>query len=349
MFKKPKKLERGSKIAVVSPSWGGPGSFPHRYEAGKRQIEEVFGFEIVEMPNTLKSAEFIYKNPKARADDIMEAFYRKDIDGVFASIGGQETIRVAPFIDLDIIKENPKVFLGYSDTTIIHYLCYKANLVSFYGPSVMSGFAENGGIPKYLIQNFNRVICDSQNLNTIEPNKNGYIIDAPSWNDPKNQNISAKINVKNTYIGNRVINGSGIVEGHLIGGAIESLESLKGTSLFPSIEKWRGGIFFIDISEEMQDINLFKRMFRHYGVLGILQELSGIMVGKTMGLKEMQDKYEKAILDVIIEELSLKDLVIFSNMDFGHIRPIFTIPYGVKARLNTENASFSIIENSVIN
>lgn len=348
MFIKPKKLKKGSKIAIVSPSWGGPGAFPHRYEAGKRQIEEVFGFEVIPMPNALKSEEFVYRNPKARADDIMEAFSRKDIDGIFASIGGQETIRVAPFVDLNIITENPKVFLGYSDTTIIHYLCYKANLVSFYGPSVMSGFAENGGIPEYLIQNFNKVICNSQNFNTIESNNKGYIIDAASWSDVKNQSIPAEINLKNTYIGNRVINGYGIVEGHLIGGAIETLESLKGTDLFPSIEKWRGGIFFIDISEEMQNIDIFKRIFRHYGVLGILQGLKGIMLGKTMGLKDMQDQYEKAILDVVVGELGLKDLVIFSNMDFGHIRPIFTIPYGVKARLNTETASFSIIENSVI-
>jgi muramoyltetrapeptide carboxypeptidase LdcA involved in peptidoglycan recycling len=71
---KPPKLNIGDKIATVSLSWGGAGDKLWRYEIGKRRLEEVFGLEDVEMPNTLKCTEFIYLHPEKRAEDLMTAF-----------------------------------------------------------------------------------------------------------------------------------------------------------------------------------------------------------------------------------------------------------------------------------
>ena len=130
---KPQKLNPGDRVATVSLSWGGPGTFPQRYEAGKRQLQDEFGVQVVEMPNTLKDADWLARNPKARADDLMQAFADSSIKGVFSTIGGEDSIRLLPYIDLTVIGDNPKVFLGYSDTTISHLVCYKAGLVSFYG------------------------------------------------------------------------------------------------------------------------------------------------------------------------------------------------------------------------
>lgn len=69
---KPKKLSKRDKVATISLSWGGAGEFPNRYNVGKQQIEKEFELEVVESKHALKSAEWIYKNPKARADDLME-------------------------------------------------------------------------------------------------------------------------------------------------------------------------------------------------------------------------------------------------------------------------------------
>lgn len=68
---KPQKLTPGDKVAVVSPSWGGAGQFPHRYETGKRQLAEVFNVEVVDMPCATKPADWVAQNPKARAEDLM--------------------------------------------------------------------------------------------------------------------------------------------------------------------------------------------------------------------------------------------------------------------------------------
>ncbi len=109
---------------------------------GKGQLEETFGLTVVETKNSLKSAEWIYKNPQVRADDLMEAFSDNSIKAIISNIGGDDSIRTLPFIDLSIIKNNPKIFLGFSDTTITHIACYKAGLVSFYGTSLLVGFAK---------------------------------------------------------------------------------------------------------------------------------------------------------------------------------------------------------------
>src|SRR5215467_6294315 len=149
---KPQKLSPGDKIATVSLSWGGPGTFPHRYEIGKRQLQDEFNLQVVEMPNTLKEADWLARHPQARAEDLMQAFADPALKGIFSTIGGDDSIRLLPYIDLDIMRNNPKIFLGYSDTTISHLICYKAGLVSFYGPSLMAEFAENGGMFPYTLQ-----------------------------------------------------------------------------------------------------------------------------------------------------------------------------------------------------
>ena len=134
---------------MVSPSWGGPGTVPARYAAGKRQFEQGFGIEMVEMAHTLAPADWVRANPQARAEDLMAAFADPGIVGIVASIGGDDAIRLIPYLDLELIRRNPKVFIGFSDTTSLHLACYAAGITSFYGPSLMAGFAENGGIHRF--------------------------------------------------------------------------------------------------------------------------------------------------------------------------------------------------------
>ncbi|MEJ7685278.1 MAG: LD-carboxypeptidase [Segetibacter sp.] len=155
---KPQLLQHGDKVATISLSWGGTGNLLHRYQQGKKQLQETFGLEVVETTNALKPADYISKNPKARADDLMEAFSDKSIKAVISNIGGEDSIRTLPYTDLSVIKANPKIFLGFSDTTVTHFACYKAGLTSFYGTSLLVGFAENGGMHPYQIDDIKRTL-----------------------------------------------------------------------------------------------------------------------------------------------------------------------------------------------
>ena len=94
----------------------------------------------------LRDPNWISRNPQARADDLMQAFADPSIKAIISMIGGDDSLRILPYIDLDVIRSNPKIFMGYSDTNVTHFACWKAGLSSFYGPSFMAGFAENGGL-----------------------------------------------------------------------------------------------------------------------------------------------------------------------------------------------------------
>lgn len=116
---KPQKLQPGDKVATVSLSWGGPGTHPQCYEAGKRQLQDEFDLTVVEMPHSLHDAGWLHRHPQARADDLMQAFADPSIKAIISTIGGDDSIRILHYLDLDVIRSNPKILLGYSDTTVL--------------------------------------------------------------------------------------------------------------------------------------------------------------------------------------------------------------------------------------
>ena len=96
----------GSRIAAISLSWGGPGTLPDRYQIGKRQFEEEYGVTVLETEHALRDAVWLSKNPVARADDLMAAFADETIDGIISTIGGEDSIRTLPYLDLDLIRSD---------------------------------------------------------------------------------------------------------------------------------------------------------------------------------------------------------------------------------------------------
>ncbi len=340
---KPKKLNRGDKVATISLSWGGAGEIPSRYAVGKKQIQDVFGLEIVETRNALKSAEWIYKNPKARAEDLMEALEDSSIKAIISNIGGDDSIRLLPYLDLEIIKKNPKIFIGFSDSTVTHFCFYKAGVTSFYGTSTLVGFAENNGMYPYQIKDIKRTLFSNEIIGKIPQNKDGWTSERLDWFVPENQNISRKLTKSNGW---KFLQGSEIVTGKLLGGCLDVLETLKDTPLWVKPKDWQGKIMFIEPSEAQVPPHYFKWILRNYAASGILHNINGFIMGRPYDYKYVKE-YEEALLQVIRDEEGLKNLPIITEMDFGHTCPTFTLPYGVKAEINPINKSFSVIENAL--
>ena len=341
---KPRKLNPGDKIATVSPSWGGPSVFPHRYQAGIRQLQEELGLQVVEMPNTLRDADWLSRNPRARAEDLMQAFADPSIKGIFATIGGDDSIRLLPFLDVNIIRNNPKVFLGYSDTTISHLVCYKAGLVSFYGPSIMAEFAENCGMFPYVVQSLRKTLFSSDRIGEVKPETEGWTVERIDWADPANQQIKRKLNPSTGW---KFLQGNGVHRGHLMGGCLEVVDWLRGTEFFP--ENWQDAILFLETSEEAPPPEMVARTLRVFAAMGLLSRLSGILFGRPGGgvpLKKFEE-YDQAILQVVNHEEGLKDVPVITHMDFGHTSPMFVLPYGLQAEIDVESKRFSILENAV--
>lgn len=191
---KPKKLKKGDKVAIVSLSSGlaGEEMFRHRYELGKKRLEQL-GFNVVTMKNALKGIEYLYNHPEKRAEDFMDAILDKDIKGIICNIGGDDTIRLLPYIDFEAIANNPKVFMGYSDTTINHFIMQKAGVVSYYGPAVMTDFAENNSMHTYTLKYINEVLLENSEDIVIK-SSDKWTSEYLDWAIEENDNIARKMN-----------------------------------------------------------------------------------------------------------------------------------------------------------
>ncbi len=340
---KPNKLQAGDTVATVSLSWGGAGdkNLLWRYELGKRRLKEVFGLNVLEMENTLKGSDYIYNHPEARAKDFMDAFKDPKIKGIFSCIGGDDSIRILPYIDFDLISKNPKIFLGYSDSTIGHLICYKAGITSFYGPSILAEFAENIKIFDYTQEYIDKTLFTNNSIGLI-PAADKWTGDRIEWTeDNKDEPKTMKDN-----LGYEFLQGNSIVKGRLFGGCIEVLEMAKGTILWPETTTFEGTILFFETSEDTPHPDYLLYWLRNYATQGILQKAKAILFGKPY-----QEKYYneyKEIIMTVVNENKIHDTPIVYNMTFGHNQPMFIIPYGVLAEVNCQEKTFSILEAGVM-
>lgn len=338
---KPKKLIRGDKIATVSLSWGGAGdeAIKERYFIGKKRLEDIFGLKVIEMEHTLKGSEYVYNHPKERAKDLMDAFLDKEVKAIISCIGGEDTIRLLPYIDFEVIKNNPKIFMGYSDTTVNHYMCYKAGLSSFYGPAILTDFAENVEMSEYTINSIMKTLFSDAVIGDIAQSKE-WTSEYLTWDDINNNNIKRTFKENTGY---ELLQGKETVRGHLIGGCLEVLEMIKGTELFPKLEDFNGAILFFETSEETPKPEYIRWWLRNYGTSGILNRINGIVFGKPKG-EVCYEEYKEEILKVL-KEYNREDMPVLYNLSFGHCEPKFLIPYGAMAEINCEEISFSILES----
>ncbi|WP_097677641.1 S66 family peptidase [Schnuerera ultunensis] len=343
---KPKKLKKGDTVATVSLSWGGAGDkeYRYRYEIGKKRMEELFGVNVIEMPNSLRGSEYLNNNPKARAEDLMNAFKNKEVKAIFSNIGGDDTLRLLPYIDFEIIKRNPKIFMGYSDTTVNHFMCYKAGLTSYYGPSVLGEFAENVEMHDYTIKWIQKSLFSNETIGEIMPSEY-WTSQWLAWEKEENSKIKRKMNMEKR--GHEILQGKGKVRGKLIGGCIEVLDWLRGTTLWPSLDEWENKILFLETSEDKPTPDYIRWYLRALNALGIFGRINGLIIGKPQDEKYYEE-YKDEYLKVIRDEAKRDDLPIMYNMNFGHTAPMFILPYGVEAEIDCDNKKFRINESGTV-
>jgi muramoyltetrapeptide carboxypeptidase LdcA involved in peptidoglycan recycling len=345
-LKKPRNLKPGSRIAIVSPSWGGPSRLPARYEMGVRELRERFGFDVVEMPHARADATWIWRNPQARADDINAAFADSSIEGIFTSIGGDDSVRILPYLDPRVIRDNPKVFLGFSDTTTLHTFCLLAGLQTFYGPSVMAGIAENGGMFGYTESWLRKVLMSSEAIGELKPSSE-WTADTAFWEGSGNDGKQRGDMQRNA--GWKWLQGDKRVEGHLVGGCLDVFEFFKGTQWWPGLEVWDGAVFYWETSEDAPSPNEVTHWLRNYGMLGILDKIVAMVVGRPAGYTaEQRDEVDKEIVRVVAEEFGRGDMPIVTGLDFGHTSPQMVIPNGGRMVIDPGKRTISLPEGGTV-
>jgi len=347
-MKKPQRLRRGDKVAIVSLSRGmlGEPQFIHKYHIAKARLERDYGLTVVAMPNALRGVDYLYRHPEARAADWMDAFRDPSIKAVFNAIGGDDTIRLLPYVDFAVLRDNPKIFTGFSDTTSNHFMMYRAGVVSYYGASVMCDLAE------YVrINDYTRAMLD-QTL--FHPRPTLEIPSSPFWYDDEDEKIDWKeenMHRAKAYrpeeLGYELLQGSGVAEGALLGGCLDVFPEFVGTSIWPSVDEWRGKLLFLETSEEDMSCDLLTWYLRNLAAQGIFDAVTGILVGKP-ARRSKYEPYKAVYRRVVGFEAGRPDLPILYNVNVGHACPIGVLPIGVRARLDADAKTLTLLEPATL-
>lgn len=354
----PQRVKRGDKVAIVSLSSGilGESFVKHELDLGVKRLEEM-GLIPVFMNNSLKGLDYLNKHPEARAEDLKQAFKDKSIKMIISAIGGEDSYRLLPYLLSDEefmqnVKNNPKIFTGYSDTTTTHLLLQKLGLNSFYGPAFITDFAEfeEDMLPytKNAISYF------------FNPTSSLQILSSDVWYKDRTDFSPDAVGTKREAFkenrGYEVLMGSGKANGKLLGGCIEVLAFLTGKYLpdenrtqilnkypiFPSKDEWKDKILFFETSEKEMTPEEFKFVLNILKEEGVFDLISGLIVGKPH-----DEKYYSEYCDIIKEELKSYNFPVLANLNFGHSFPRMVLPYGADAEIDADNKTLTILNSAI--
>ena len=349
---RPKKLNKGDKIAVVSLSRGllGMPFCKHELKIGLQRLKD-FGLVPVVMPNALKDINYLENHPEEKASDLKTAFMDDDIKGIICAIGGDDIYRTIPYLMEDkefinAVKTHPKVFMGFSDTTNNHLMFYKLGLQTFYGQAFLTDLAElDTEMIPYTKKYFEKLFMDSH---TYE------ITSSPVWYferenfGPEEIGKSRKSQIEKHRF--EVLNGKVKVVGNLYGGCIESLydaytgerhgddnEIYAKYNLLQTLDERKEKILFLETSEEQIFPDKLEQILMTLKNNKILENVKGILVGKPMN-----EKYYEEYKEVYKKVFANLDTPILYNINFGHSIPRCIIPYGAKAIIDYDNKKITI-------
>ena len=315
MLVRPRHLSPGDTLGIISPASAAPD-----WKAVERAIArlEGLGFRIKLAPHVRKRNGFLAGTDRERASDLMRMFTDKKVNAVLCVRGGYGTARLLPKLDYDVIRANPKIFVGFSDITSLHCaFLMRAKLISFHGPMLVSDFAD-ADMPEFTQESF---------LETLSGER-GDVVDGYTGNTVKTLRRGAAC-------------------GQLIGGNLALLCTLIGTPWQPS---FKGRILFLeDVGESPYR---FDRMLTHLLNAGLLQQLSGIAIGLNADCEDPKaataKEYRQTLDDVLRERLLPLKIPVVSGLPFGHVPQNATLPVGIKVMLDATRGRLRAEEPCVV-
>ena len=315
---RPKALKTGDTVGLITPSTYV--SDPDRLQLARRTAE-YFGLRAKVGRNVSKRTGYLGGSPAERLEDLHAMFRDPEVKAVFAIRGGYGSEQILDGIDYDLIRRNPKIFVGYSDITAMHLAIQKrAGLVTFHGPVVLSQFTE------YTQKWFRKALFETEPL--------GKVLNPPESNQLRPKHMLRTIRP-----------GSG--RGRLIGGNLTLISTTMGT---PYEIETRGRILFLeDVDEQPYSID---RMLTQLRLAGKFAGVAGIVFGECHDCKprEFQPSFESTfslgeVLDEILRQISVP---VLGGLTIGHTDDQLTLPEGAMARLDADRQELVIEESGVV-
>lgn len=357
---KPKRLHEGDKVAIVSLSSGvlGEPFAAHELSLGIARLKE-FGLVPELMKNSLAGIDYLKNHPEARAQDLKQAFCDKDVKAIICAIGGNDTVLTIPYLLGDAefekcVKENPKIFLGYSDSTTNHLMFQALGMETFYGMALLTDLAEfEDDMLPYSKKSFEYL---------FNAKKNHKILSAQTWYKDRKDFSPAAVGTKRESVkeqnGYLSLGANTTGRGILIGGCIDSLGALmfkirenddidlskideitKKYDFLPKKEDFDGKILLLETSDGKMSPETYRKIIEAFKKFGAFENLSGLIVGKPID-EVYFDEYKK----ILMEELESYNFPVLYNINIGHAYPHTILPLGALAEVDGKNKTLTILE-----
>jgi muramoyltetrapeptide carboxypeptidase len=308
---KPQKLTKGDTIGIISPA----GSIfdVSKLENAKKYFEEK-GYKVLISEHAQAQESYLAGSDTDKIEDIENLFQNKDVKAIICSRGGYGTLRILDKLNYNIISENPKIFVGYSDITSLHSaINKKAGLITFLGPLAVSDFGSDE-IDEFTEENFFKMLAGDQPLPQVFPNAFEYLC------------------IK-----------EGVVEGALAGGNLAVLCSMIGTQYFPDVKNKI--LLLEDIGEPVYKIDRFLTQLE---LTGVLSQISGLLFAKFTKIGEDEDKLEKQVIELVREKTTSLNIPVGYGFSACHLKSKLTLPLGLNYRFDANKGKLVLIESPFI-
>lgn len=319
----PEKLQAADKIMIIAPARGTKIIGQDVRDIARERLESL-GLEVVFAPNAI-DANWDYMGSASiekRVEDIHTAFADKNIKGILTIIGGANSNQLLPYLDYELIKNNPKIFCGFSDITALeNAILAKTGMVVYYGPHFSSLGMKHGC--DYTFEHFIKMIMkdgkDEISPSTVWSDDLWFI-------DQEKREFEASESYWNIH--------DGETSGTIIGGNLCTFNLLLGTAYRPAFVQ--DTILFVE-DTEASPLADFERNLQALIYQPDFHNVKGIVIGRF----QKGSKVSREGLEYIINtKEELKNIPVLANVDFGHTAPLLTIPLGGTAFLKNGKLSF---------
>jgi muramoyltetrapeptide carboxypeptidase LdcA involved in peptidoglycan recycling len=333
LLAKPPRVRPGDRVAVVSPSFGAVGRWPHRVERATAYLASL-GLNVKQMPNAARDEGWASAPPEARASDLHAAFVDDEVAVVLASIGGNHSNQVLPHLDFDLIAAHPKVLQGYSDATVLHWALAKhAGLSTFYGPALVSELGEFPAVLPFT-DRWLRAAWFGGDAIAYEP-ADAWTDEFLDWDMQADLARPRELHRGEGWVAIR----EGRATGPLLGGCLETLcWHLKGSRswLDPA-----GAILFLETSEEAPPPASVDAYLTDLEQLGVFDAAAALLVGRPYGYSA-DDR--KTLSDVVARRTEAAGIPVLADVDCGHTDPMLVLPIGAVAELDVGARRLALTE-----
>ena len=304
---KPKKLQKGSKIAVTAP--GGVIWDPKDVLRFEQRLQKM-GYSVVLGDTLTKKHGYLAGTDDERANELMSFFADSSIDGIIAMRGGWGCARLLDKLDYSIIQSNPKVLMGFSDiTSLLNAIYVKTGLVTFHGLVGVNTWNE------FSADVFNRVVCNGENCSF-----------------PKDQ----------SSITNFVTINKGKASGKLFGGNLSVISGLIGSPYFEIPEN---SILFLE--ETNEEPYVVDRLLTHLKLANVYDKLNGVIFGNCSKCLAENPVQSIPTIEVIREHFSSLKIPVSFGSPIGHVSNKWTLPIGIEVEMDAETGTLRLLESAV--